>query len=66
MANYRYNKLQRGSECLKSFLIICLVTSGWMMGEKLNRRKDVARSDHALFKAVPNIWLGYALGIIPG
>jgi hypothetical protein len=55
MANYRYNEQQRGSECHNSFLIICVVTGGWMMGEKLIRKKDVARSDHALFEAVPNI-----------
>jgi hypothetical protein len=36
MAKYRYNKQQHGSECLKSFLIICVVTGGWMMGEILN------------------------------
>jgi hypothetical protein len=35
---YLYNQQQHGSDRLMSFLIICVVTGGWMMGEKVNKK----------------------------
>jgi hypothetical protein len=56
---YLHSQQQHALKNLISFLIICVVTGGWIISEKLNLQKVLVRSDHVLVKAVLNIWLEY-------